>query len=162
MPDKKLTRRQIREKVLHVLYAYEIAKDPIEKIKVDLLSDIVDTEDRKFADKLIQGAVDNYEIFDELTKSVVENWDIERIALIDLIIIKLCLSEFFLFEEIPPKVSINEAIELAKDYSTRNSGKFVNGVLDALHIRLTKSGEMKKTGKGLISTAIKSKTGKSE
>lgn len=79
----------------------------------------------------------------------------ERIALIDSILIKMCLSEFYYFEEIPPKVSINEAIDLAKDYSTKNSGKFVNGILDSLLIRLQKNDEIKKTGKGLISESTK-------
>lgn len=157
----KVTRRQIREKVLHVLYAYEIAKDPIEKIKTDLLSELTETEDQHFANKLIHSSIDNHDRFEELTKTAVEHWDLERIALLDLIIIRMCLSEFFCFEEIPSKVSINEAIELAKDYSTKNSGKFVNGVLDAILIKLSKEGEIKKTGKGLIaSSSGKTKTDK--
>ena len=92
-----------------------------------------------------------------MIQSTVDNWDIERIALLDFIIIKMCLSEFFYFEEIPPKVSINEAIDLAKDFSTRNSGKFVNGILDSLLNSLVDKGEIKKTGKGLISQSTKSK-----
>jgi N utilization substance protein B len=150
-----LTRRQIREKVLQVLYAHELSKDPVEKIKADLLQDVEDKESYKFAEKLIQYSVDNKERYDKLIKSTVDNWDIERIALLDFIIIKMCLSEFFYFEEIPPKVSINEAIDLAKDYSTKNSGKFVNGILDSLLGSLMKKGEIKKKGKGLISQSTK-------
>jgi N utilization substance protein B len=127
-----ITRRQIREKVLQVLYAHELSKDPIEKVKTDLLTELKDNESRQFAEKLIFCVIENRKKYDDLIKSAVDNWDIERIALIDFIIIKMCLSEFFYFEEIPPKVSINEAIDLAKDFSTKNSGKFVNGILDSL------------------------------
>ena len=150
-----ITRRQIRERVLQVLYAHELSKDPIQKIKADLLADITDKESLYFADKLIHYAIENKIRYDDLIKTTVDNWDIERIALIDFIIIKMCLSEFFYFEEIPPKVSINEAIDLAKDYSTKNSGKFVNGILDSLLIKLKDSNEIQKTGKGLISHSTK-------
>ena len=152
-----LTRRQIREKVLQVLYAQELSKDPIEKVKKDLLQDLDDKDSFIFAEKLIQYSIDNRQRYDDLIKTTVDNWDIERIALLDFIIIKMCLSEFFYFEEIPPKVSINEAIDLAKDFSTRNSGKFVNGILDSLLNSLVDKGEIKKKGKGLISQSIKSK-----
>ena len=152
-----LTRRQIREKVLQVLYAQELSKDPIEKVKKGLLQDLDDKDSFIFAEKLIQYSIDNRQRYDDLIKTTVDNWDIERIALLDFIIIKMCLSEFFYFEEIPPKVSINEAIDLAKDFSTRNSGKFVNGILDSLLNSLVDKGEIKKTGKGLISQSTKSK-----
>lgn len=149
------TRRQLREKVLQVLYAHELSKDPVEKIKIDLLKDIDEKESYSFIEKLIAKSIENRDKYDELIKSTVDNWDIERIALLDFIIIKMCLSEFFYFEEIPPKVSINEAIDLAKDYSTKNSGKFVNGILDSLLNELNKRGEIKKKGKGLISQSTK-------
>jgi N utilization substance protein B len=152
-----LTRRQIREKVLQVLYAQELSKDPIEKVMKDLLQDLDDKESLIFAEKLIHYSIDNKQKYDDLIKTTVDNWDIERIALLDFIIIKMCLSEFFYFEEIPPKVSINEAIDLAKDFSTRNSGKFVNGILDSLLSSLLNKGEIKKKGKGLISQSTKSK-----
>jgi len=80
----------------------------------------------------------------------VEHWDMERIAILDSIIIKMCLSEFFFFPDIPTKVSINESIDLAKNFSTKNSGKFVNGVVDALLAGLNDKKKIKKKGKGLI------------
>jgi len=150
------TRRQIRERVLQVLYAHEMTQDPIESVKADLMQDIKDKDNLQFAEKLIDQVIENRRRFDELIKSTVDNWDIERIAIIDFIIIKMCLSEFLFFEEIPPKVSINEAIDLAKDFSTKNSGKFVNGILDSLYLSLSKDEEIKKTGKGLISESTKS------
>jgi N utilization substance protein B len=150
-----ITRRQVREKVLQVLYAFELSKDPIEKVKTDLLTDLKDTENRQFAERLIHYVIENKDRYDELIKSTVDNWDIERIALLDFIIIKMCLSEFCYFEEIPPNVSINEAIDLAKDYSTKNSGKFVNGILDSLLIKLKEDNQILKKGKGLISRSAK-------
>ena len=149
------TRRQTREKVLQVLYAHEMTKDPIEKVKADLLVDIEDEDNIRFADNLIKNVLENRVRYDSLIMSAVSNWDIERIALLDFIIIKMCLTEFLFFEEIPPKVSINEAIDLAKEYSTRNSGKFVNGILDSLLSKLTNEGHIKKSGKGLITQSIK-------
>jgi N utilization substance protein B len=142
-------RRYTREKVLQALYAYELTKDPIKKIKQDLLSDIKEPDNAEFAEKLVTKTLENRKKYDELITSTVKNWELDRIALIDHIIIRMCLCEFNHFEEIPPKVSINEAIELAKSYSTRNSGKFVNGILDSLLLRLKEEGKVSKKGKGL-------------
>lgn len=150
-----VSRRQVREKVLQAIYAYEFSKDPIEKIKSELLTEITDKENRNFADGLIKQVIENKKEHEKLIKSAVENWDMERIAAIDLIIIRMCLSEFLFFEDIPPKVSINEAIDLAKAYSTKNSGKFVNGVLDGLLASLSVDGHIKKKGKGLLESSKK-------
>lgn len=142
-------RRHVREKVLQTLYAYELTKDPIEKIKGDLLQDLQEEDAVEFANKLIDMTIKNWEKYDELITSTVKNWELGRIALIDHLLIRMCICEFYFFEDIPPKVSINEAIELAKTFSTKNSGKFVNGILDSLLIRLKKDGEITKKGKGL-------------
>ncbi len=145
-----LTRRVLRERSLQVLYAYELTKDPIEQIKLQQLADIEKKDDRKFCEDLIRITIENNDKFEVIIKNTVDNWDMERIALIDSIIIKMCLTEFFHFEDIPPKVSINESIDIAKDFSTRNSGKFVNGVLDAILEKLDKDKLITKKGKGLI------------
>jgi len=142
-------RRHAREKVLQALYAYELTKDSIAKIKHDLLSHIKDPDNIRFAETLFTKTIENRKVYDELITNTVKNWELDRIALIDHIIIRMCLCEFSNFEEIPPKVSINEAIDLAKAYSTRNSGKFVNGILDSLLSRLKKEGKVTKKGKGL-------------
>lgn len=145
-----VTRRFLREKSLQVLYAYELTKDSIEQVKSLQLSDIEKKEDLKFCEDLISHTVKNNEKFEEIIQNTVDNWDMERIALIDSIIIKMCLTEFFYFQDIPTKVSINEAIDIAKDFSTKNSGKFVNGVLDAILDKLKKENLITKKGKGLI------------
>lgn len=153
-------RRHVREKVLQALYAFEITGDPISKIKNDIISDLKDYESTEFANKLIDNVTENHEKYDELIKNSVENWELERIALLDHIVIKMCLTEFFFFEEIPPKVSINEAIDLAKDFSTTNSGKFVNGILDNILNKLKDQGDIKKVGKGLLNSTISKKRSK--
>ncbi|MBE2219020.1 MAG: transcription antitermination factor NusB [Ignavibacteria bacterium] len=145
-----LTRRYLREKALQTLYAFELTGDPIDQVKQQQLEELDKKDDRKFCDDLIKFTVDNDEKYETIIKETVDNWDMERIALIDAIIIKMCLTEFFHFEDIPPKVSINESIDIAKDFSTRNSGKFVNGVLDAILERLQKEKRINKKGKGLI------------
>ncbi len=145
-----LTRRYLREKALQTLYAFELTGDPIDQVKLQQLEELDKKDDRKFCDDLIKYTVENDEKYETIIKETVDNWDMERIALIDAIIIKMCLTEFFHFEDIPPKVSINESIDIAKDFSTRNSGKFVNGVLDAILERLQKEKLINKKGKGLI------------
>ena len=75
--------------------------------------------------------------------------------MIDLIVLRMALCEFLYFEEIPTKVTINEAIEIVKKYSTAKSGRFVNGILDASLLELIKQGKIKKTGRGLIDRSTK-------
>ncbi len=145
-----LTRRHLREKALQALYAFKLTGDPIEQVKQQQLEDIDKKDDRKFCEELIKQTIDNDEKYESIITEAVDNWDMERIALIDAIIIKMCLTEFFHFEDIPPKVSINESIDIAKDFSTRNSGKFVNGVLDAILEKLQREKLITKKGKGLI------------
>jgi transcription antitermination protein NusB len=151
-----LKRRDIRIKVLQALYAYELTKDPVEKIKKDLLLNEVDEDNKKFADDLIHYCLSNSESIDNRIKGKVENWEIERIALIDRIILRMGISELMYFPEIPPKVSINEAIDIAKDFCTKNSGKFVNGILDAILEDLIKENKLVKTGRGLLNLKKKS------
>jgi N utilization substance protein B len=85
---------------------------------------------------------------DEYLQSLIipklKNWDPERIALLDMILMKMGVSEFLYFETIPPKVTINEYIDLAKEYSTPQSGQFVNGILDNIHKELVLEDKMHK------------------
>lgn len=145
-----ITRRLLREKAMQVLYAFELTKDPIEQIKQLQLKDIEKKEDQKFINLIVDNTISNNSSYEETIKKTVDNWDMERIALIDAIIIKMCITEFLYIEDIPTKVSINEAIDIAKEFSTKNSGKFVNGVLDAILIRLKEENKITKKGKGLI------------
>jgi len=99
----------------------------------------------QFAKELLQTVVDKNEYLQELIVPKLKNWDPERIALLDMILMKMGVSEFLYFETIPPKVTINEYIDLAKEYSTQQSGQFVNGILDNIHKELVQQGKMQKT-----------------
>ena len=79
-----------------------------------------------------------------------QNWDAERIAMVDFILMEMAVVEFMLFTSIPTKVTLNEYIEVAKEYSTVKSSVFINGVLDRLLERLTKEGKIQKSGRGLM------------
>lgn len=81
----------------------------------------------------------------ELIKPKLKNWDSDRIALIDMVLLKMGVSELLYFETIPTKVTINEYIDIAKDYSTKQSGQFVNGILDSIHKDLISQDKIKKT-----------------
>jgi len=150
------SRRVIRIKVLQVLYAHIISKDPIEKVKTDLLGEIKEEERIEFASELIDKVLKNSAKLDKMIKDKIENWEFERIALVDKLILKIGLSEILYFPEIPPKVSINEAIEIAKEYCTKSSGKFVNGILDAILTDLKKENKLNKSGRGLLDLKKKS------
>lgn len=101
------------------------------------LDDILGKEKWDFAKTLLQSVLDKKDVCLELIKPKLNNWDAERIAALDLIILQMGVCEFLYFETIPTKVTINEYIDLAKDYSTIQSGQFVNGLLDNINKELT-------------------------
>ena len=98
----------------------------------------------QFSKTLLQTVVDKNEHLQSLIIPKLKNWDAERIAQLDMIMMKMGVAEFLYFETIPPKVTINEYIDLAKDYSTTQSGQFVNGILDNIHKELVQDGKMQK------------------
>lgn len=102
------------------------------------------TEKAAFARNLLQTVMEKGEHLQSLIIPKLKNWDPERIALLDMILMKMGVAEFLYFETIPPKVTINEYIDLAKEYSTQQSGQFVNGILDNIHKDLVQQGKMKK------------------
>jgi transcription antitermination protein NusB len=153
----KTNRRLIRERVLQVLYAYEINGDGLTLLMNGILVDVENATELEFAKQLINKVVANKKILDQQIQTRVANWEMDRIALIDRILLQMGMAEIYFFPDIPPKVSINEVIEIAKDYSTSNSGKFINGILDAVLCELKESGDLKKTGRGLIDETVSKK-----
>jgi len=147
---KKSQRRFAREKVLQALYAYQINGDGLSKHTDSMIIEINSEHDREFARKLINSVVANNEALTKKIEDRVSNWEIERIALMDKILLKMGIAELLYFEDIPPKVSINEVIDISKDFSSANSGKFINGILDAILSELKNEGELNKAGRGLI------------
>jgi N utilization substance protein B len=150
-------RRAVREAVLQALYSFEVgqndAKDVIKHVIKPQLTE--DKEGLKFAEKLFLRTLDQRETADEIITAHINNWEIGRLAMLDKQILRLALCEFLVFEDIPTKVTINEAIEIAKKFSTQKSGKFVNGILDGALAQLTKEGKIKKKGRGLIESTQK-------
>ena len=107
-------------------------------------------DDREFAEMLYKQTLADDAKFEKLIAESAQNWDVERVALLDKIILKMALCEMQLFRGIPVKVTINEYIEISKIYSTPKSKQFVNGILDKLAQDLAASGEIRKSGRGLL------------
>ena len=155
---KFFKRRIVREKVLQILYAYELNQEFHSTTKEEILKDIDNKNDKNFAEELINRIIINKINLDEKIKERVANWEITRIALLDKVLLRMGICELMYFPEIPPKVSINETIEIAKSFSTESSGKFINGIMDAVLTELKKNGELNKTGRGLIEETISKKS----
>jgi transcription antitermination protein NusB len=98
-----------------------------------------------FARSLIKTVMEKKEHLESLIIPKLKNWDPERIAALDMIIMKMGVAEFLYFETIPPKVTINEYIDISKEYSTQQSGQFVNGILDNIHKELVRNNQLQKT-----------------
>lgn len=109
-----------------------------------------DQEDKDFVGNLFNKTMLNHHKYNDDIKEKTPNWEADRIAEIDMILIKMAITEFLHFPSIPSKVTINEYIELAKDYSTEKSGYFINGVLDKLSKDYQENNKMVKMGRGLI------------
>jgi len=157
-------RRESRARALQSLYSFQLSGDePAHIVKHILHTGLEDDlEGRRFAERLFFHTLDHAEEADEVIQKHIEHWDISRLAVLDRMVLRMAITEFLAFEDIPPKVTINEAIELAKAFSTDQSGVFVNGVLDAALQSLTAEGRIKKSGRGLIdvgTTRSPSKTG---
>ena len=121
---------------------------PGEPVSLDLLQ--VNEEDREFMIDLFRKSVLHHADYDDEIDGKTPNWDNDRIAEIDMILIKMALTEFLYFPSIPTKVTINEYIEIAKDYSTQKSSYFVNGVLDKLLKEYQEAKRLNKSGRGLL------------
>jgi N utilization substance protein B len=152
--QKHINRSQEREFVLRVLFACELNPDPWTD-QITRLEESAHIQCTPYVRQLVS-LYHEYksEIDSELTL-LLKNWELKRVAVLDKVLLRMALVELLYFSDIPPEVSINEAIELAKKYSTSASGKFINGLLDALFRKLTTEKRIKKTGRGLISKLYK-------
>ncbi len=107
-------------------------------------------EDKGFVKRLYRKVILNHKEYEELISKFIKNWDVERVAFMDIVVMSLAVAEMVEFPEIPVKVSLDEYIEIAKYYSTQKSNVFINGILDKLVDHLKKEGKIKKVGRGLI------------
>ncbi len=105
--------------------------------------------DKKYFDELANLSLKNFESNNQLINKYITNWDLDRLAKIDLVIINLAITELVNFKEIPIKVSLNEYIEISKDYSTEKSSLFINGILDKIVKDLVNNNSLIKEGRGL-------------
>ncbi|HXB95753.1 MAG TPA: transcription antitermination factor NusB [Puia sp.] len=106
--------------------------------------ELISKEKFEFGRLLLETVLDKKEVILDIIRPRLKNWDPERIATLDMILMQMGVVEFLYFETIPPKVTINEYIDLAKDYSTPQSGQFVNGILDNIHKELVRDDKMHK------------------
>jgi len=145
-------RRAAREAALKSIYAVEVGNNSTQDATKNIIKEslIDDRDGIRFAEKLLLTTVDFSGEYDEIIQKHINNWEVSRLAVMDKLIIRMAMSELLHFEEIPTKVTINEAIELAKSYSTRKSGNFVNGILDAVLGQFQQEGKINKKGRGLI------------
>lgn len=111
---------------------------------------IKDSDDLTFAETLYKKSIVNSTDYEALIHEKAVNWEMDRIALIDIILMKQAIAELINFKEIPIKVTFNEYIELSKEYSTPKSGNFINGILDKLKSDLVDKGDIRKIGRGLL------------
>jgi len=126
-------RTKARELALQALYQVDLIQDSArESVDLFLAGQDADKETREFAKGLVCGTLDHKEEIDAMISEVTQNWAISRMAVIDRNVLRLATHELLHREDIPPKVSINEAIEIGKRFSTTNSGAFINGILDKI------------------------------
>lgn len=125
-----MSRRLAREKALQMLFQMDVGHNSLETAKMTLEETDMSPLDKNFALNLVEGTRNCLGELDSYINKYATEWDIERLANVDKNVIRMALYEIKYLSDIPPSVSINEAIELAKIFGSEESGKFVNGILD--------------------------------
>ena len=139
MSNVKQSRRSAREAVLQALYAIEVGKETKSKALKDILKRESRNHDAKnFITELFNASLSNREWCEDQIRSRLNNWEFKRVAVLDRLLLIVAIAEIFFIDTVPPKVSISEAIQIAKRYSTEDSSAFVNGVLDNIYKSVAK------------------------
>ena len=132
-------RRKAREIALQVLYGLNFENIDAQKALDLFWSNFVAPKAAKeFAAFLVQGTCEHKDELDKLIAGCSDNWSLGRMSKVDINILRLAVFEFLYCEDIPPKVTLNEAVDLGKTFGSENSGSFINGILDALNLKLNK------------------------
>ncbi len=127
-------RSQAREYALKILYQIDITKEAYENVLNDFWAGCkIESVIKEFTNRIVAGTMKNSLHIDRIIARYATNWQISRMAVVDRNILRLATYELLFLEEIPPKVSINEAVEIAKKYGDIESSKFVNGILDKIN-----------------------------
>lgn len=135
-------RRKSREHTLKILYRRDITNEDIDKIiKSYWEENKINSGITEFSEQLAKGTVNNLEKIDDYIGKVSEHWPLDRMGVIDRNILRIAVHELLFMEDIPPKVTIDEAIEIAKKFGTDDSADFVNGLLDKIKNDLEKTSE---------------------
>lgn len=130
-------RRKAREMVLHTLYFREMSGAELNSLIAQIHDNKeVKEEVREYAQRLLKETIHNLAAIDAHLIDIIKNWDFQRVAIMDKCILRFASAEILFFPDIPVKVSIDEAVEIAKTYSTEHSGRFVNGILDEIARRV--------------------------
>jgi N utilization substance protein B len=138
------TRRKARECALQMLFAGDVTQENAETLSQDFWNELdevaVDEATQKFANELVLGTLSKIETVDQKIRSRAEHWRIERMAIVDRNVLRLAIYEF-LFQDTPHTVIINEALEIARRFSTFEATQFINGILDAIKNDLEKNSD---------------------
>jgi len=128
-----IPRRKSREFALQVLYQLDITKQDVIKTLAQFQDHFSGNEERDdFMERLVLGVLEHCQEIDRLIEKYSENWRLVRMNIVDRTILRMAIFELLYCEEIPPKVTLNEAIELGKRYGSEDSGSFINGILDRI------------------------------
>jgi len=134
---KEPLRRKARKAALTILYIHDLMGFPLDEVVKQVLEKIkLNEKNLEYLDKLISQIKEHKKKIDRTIKKYLINWDFQRLSYIDRAILRIATCELLYFEDIPPKVSIDEAIELAKEFSDDDARRFINGVLDAIYKNL--------------------------
>lgn len=156
-----ITRRQIRTLVFQALYAHEISGESLDEVFGKLLEEHYskvllqkpnkgfELSDADFLKSLFYNALADRSAYEAWITEKAANWEIHRIAILDRLLMYMALYEMLHFHDVPVKVTLNEYLEIAKEFSTPKSNQFINGILDSIQLKLTDEGKILKRGRGL-------------
>ncbi|GBE05172.1 MAG TPA: transcription antitermination factor NusB [Nitrospirae bacterium] len=129
-----MKRRRAREYALQLLFQYDLTGNELDEdtLKEFWESNDEDQDVRQFTQGIVQGTIEHIGALDEIIRTAAEHWSVERMAVVDRNILRAAVYELFYMPDIPSSVTINEAIEISKKYSTGDSSAFINGILDKI------------------------------
>ena len=130
---EKHPRRSARESAMQALYALEISNGYPKDVFDLYCQSFHNSEDESYMENLFYCVIENKKTADQLISDCLVNWEYRRVALIDKILLRMGVSEIYYIDDVPPKVSISEMVEIAKIFSTEDSSSFVNGILDTVY-----------------------------
>jgi N utilization substance protein B len=135
-------RRKARQIALQGLYIQELRQVGVEDLKnLDWLEDKISDDEERFFQSIITGVIENQDTLDTMIEKHSRNWKLERMTIIDKLLLRMAIFELLYLDDIPSAVTIDEAIELGKEFSGDHAGQFLNGILDAVNKKESKPEE---------------------